>query len=218
MARNPVAKDLAVAYAPASLASGNNEFKREVVLAQAAEALIQQMLLLIEPQQPGVLREGITETPRRVVKSWIELFAGYAQDPAAILSKTFAAEGYDEVIICRDIEMYSLCEHHLLPFHGLAHVGYIPGKRVVGLSKLARLVDCFSRRLQIQERLTTQVADAIMQHLEPKGVAVTIESKHMCMSCRGARKQSSVMVTNSLRGVFRDDPAARAEYLKLIKG
>ena len=214
MSKNPVAVDLGRAYRYGKIVTN----EREIALADIAEQLIKQMLLMIEPDQDGELREGIVETPRRVVKSWIELFAGYAQDPAKILSKTFASEGYDEVIICRDIEMYSLCEHHLLPFYGRAHVGYIPGERVVGLSKLARLVDCFSRRLQIQERLTTQIADAIVKHLEPKGVAVTIESKHMCMSCRGVNKQSSIMVTNALRGVFRDNVSARAEYLNLIRG
>jgi GTP cyclohydrolase I len=214
MAKNPISVDLGRAYQQGKIVT----HQREIALADMAEQLIKQMLLMIEPTDGNKLREGIEETPRRVVKSWRELYAGYAQDPAKILSKTFAAEGYDEVIICRDIEMYSLCEHHLLPFYGKAHVGYIPGERVVGLSKLARLVDCYSRRLQIQERLTTQIADAIVKYLDPKGVAVTIESKHMCMSCRGINKQSSFMVTNSLRGVFREDAAARAEYLKLIKG
>lgn len=180
-----------------------------------AEDLILRVLECIEG--PDALRDGLADTPARVVKSWKELFAGYTQDPKSILSRTFPAEGYDEVIISRDIEMYSTCEHHLLPFFGLAHVGYIPSDRVVGLSKLARLVDCFSRRLQIQERLTTQVADAIVEYLAPKGVAVTIESKHMCMSCRGALKQNSVMVTSALRGVFKENAAARAEYLNLIK-
>lgn len=197
-------------------------------LKEHAEDLIRQLLDIIEPniieidgvkvRQPG-LREGIAKTPSRVVKSWLELYGGYDQDPATILGTTFAQEGYayDEMVLLKNIEMYSTCEHHLLPFVGRAHIAYIPSKRVVGLSKLARLVDCFARRLQIQEKLTNQIAQAIQDVLEPVGVAVVIEAKHHCMCARGVGKQNSSMMTSALRGVFKDKPEARQEFLDLIK-
>ena len=163
-------------------------------------------------------REGLLDTPDRVIKSWGELFAGYGQEPAEILSTTFGeVGGYDEMVLLRDIPFQSTCEHHMLPFIGKAHVAYLPGQRVVGLSKLARLVECFARRLQIQERLTSEVADAIMEHLEPAGCGVVVEAGHGCMACRGVRKEGATMVTSSLRGEFKA-PATRAEFLGLIRG
>lgn len=160
-------------------------------------------------------REGLKETPRRVVKAWREMTEGYALDPHKVLGTDFDADGYDEMIVCRDIEFVSTCEHHLLPFVGVAHIGYIPGTRVVGLSKMARLVDCFARRLQIQEKLTRQVADAMEQVLKPRGVGVVLSAKHSCMACRGVRKQSSSMTTTALTGMFREQ-VVRAEFFAHI--
>lgn len=163
-------------------------------------------------------REGLLDTPSRVVKSWGELFAGYQQDPADILNTTFGdVEGYEEMVLLRDIPFQSTCEHHMLPFYGHAHVAYMPSERVVGLSKLARLVECFARRLQIQERLTREVAKAIMEHLQPHGCGVVIEARHGCMVCRGVQKDGATMVTTTMEGVFKQ-PATRAEFLSLAKG
>lgn len=169
-------------------------------------------------------REGLRETPNRIVRSWGELYAGYQQDPKDLF-KTFAADGYNEMILLKDIEMYSMCEHHMLPFFGKAHVAYIPndkvlgedGDRVAGISKLARLVDIYSRRLQIQERICEQVSTALMAYLKPKGAACIIEAQHLCMQMRGCGKQHSVMVTSSLKGVFLDNQSSREELMSLIK-
>lgn len=164
-------------------------------------------------------REGLKDTPRRVVKAWQELTVGYDQNPKEILNRDFDAQSYDEVIACPWIEFYSTCEHHLLPFMGVAHVGYLPAKkksRVVGLSKLGRLVDCFARRLQIQEQMTMQIADAMEEHLQPRGVAVVVMAKHLCMACRGVQKHKSVMVTSAMRGVFRKEGPARSEFFQLV--
>lgn len=160
-------------------------------------------------------RPGLEDTPARVVKSLKEMTCGYLADPADILSKTFD-EPCDEMVVVTNIAFTSLCEHHLLPFTGTADVGYIPGK-VVGLSKVARLVDCFSRRLQIQERMTIQIADAIEKHLEAVGVAVVVRGKHACMACRGVRKAGATMITSAMRGALRDKPEARAEFLSLCR-
>ena len=160
-------------------------------------------------------REGLLDTPKRVAKSYKEIFGGYEQDVDDILT-TFENEGYDEMVTLRDIEFYSTCEHHMLPFMGTAHISYIPSKRIVGLSKLARVLDVYSKRLQVQERLTTQVADILLEKLNPKGVAVMLEAKHFCMLCRGARKQNSKMITTSLKGVY-NKPEVRAEFLNSIK-
>lgn len=160
-------------------------------------------------------RGGLLETPKRVLKAWNHWASGYTQNPAEIL-KTFEDGASDEMVIVRDIEFYSQCEHHMAPFFGKAHIAYIPNGKIVGLSKLARLTDCFARRLQVQERLTTQIADAILEHLDAKGVAVVVEARHMCMMSRGVQKQASSTVTSALRGVYKDDPAARAEVLSLI--
>ncbi len=160
-------------------------------------------------------REGLKDTPRRVVKSWNELYSGYSRTPADILT-TFSADGYDQIVLLKDIEMFSMCEHHMLPFFGKAHVAYIPGDKIIGISKLARLVDIFSRRLQIQERIGEQVTSALMTYLQPKGAACIIEAAHMCMRMRGVGKQESTMVTSSLKGVFMEKQAAREELMALI--
>lgn len=167
-------------------------------------------LLLHMGEDPA--REGLLDTPKRVVKAWREMTEGYTLDPVAILGTDFEANGYDEMIVCRDIEFVSVCEHHLLPFTGVAHVGYVPRRRVVGLSKMARLVDCYARRLQIQENMTKQIADTMQRVLNPLGVAVIVQARHSCMSCRGVRKASASMVTTQLVGVLRK-PAARAEFM-----
>lgn len=162
-------------------------------------------------------REGLVETPKRVVKSWAELYAGYQQDPTEILSTCFEDGACDEMVILKDIDFSSMCEHHILPFRGKAHVAYVPAGKVVGLSKLARLVDCYAKRLQIQEKMTQQIADAINGTLKPKGVAVVIEAHHQCMSCRGVGKAGATMITSSMLGIFRDGGSARSEFLSLIK-
>jgi len=161
-------------------------------------------------------REGLVETPNRIVRSWKELYCGYSQDPKELLT-TFDSDGYDQIVLLKDIEMYSMCEHHMLPFYGKAHVAYIPDKKVIGISKLARLVDMFARRLKIQERLGEQVTSTLMEMLQPKGVACIIEACHMCMRMRGVSKQQSTMVTSSLKGVFLTKGEARQELMGLIK-
>ena len=161
-------------------------------------------------------REGLKETPARIARAYGELFAGYSKNVEDLLT-VFAADGHDQVVLLKDIEMYSMCEHHMLPFFGKAHVAYIPGEKIVGISKLARLVDMFSRRLQIQERIGDQVTHALMEYLKPVGAACIIEAQHLCMRMRGCNKQNSIMVTSSMKGVFLDKPAARAELLSLVK-
>jgi GTP cyclohydrolase I len=180
-----------------------------------AEAAIRELLLAVG-EDPN--REGLRETPARVARAYGEIFRGLAQEPADVLTTTFEL-GHDELVLVRDIEVYSTCEHHLLPFHGVAHVGYIPGNhgRVTGLSKLARLVDVYARRPQLQERLTTQVADALEAGLEPRGVLVVVECEHLCMSMRGVRKPGSRTITSAVRGQLRD-PATRAEAMSLVLG
>lgn len=162
-------------------------------------------------------REGMLDTPKRVIKSYDEFFKGYTQDPAKILSTTFEdVEGYDEMIVLRDITFESYCEHHMVPFTGKAHVAYIPSTRVVGLSKLARLVDIYAKRLQIQEKLTAQIATTLNEVLEPKGVAVVVEATHMCMTTRGVHKPGTVMQTSKLLGNFRSDHRTRQEFFSLL--
>ncbi|MBV1781125.1 GTP cyclohydrolase I FolE [Paeniglutamicibacter sp. ABSL32-1] len=163
-------------------------------------------------------RDGLVETPKRVAKAYAEFFAGLHQDPADHLSTTFDIE-HDELVLVKDIPFYSTCEHHLVPFHGTAHVGYIPGPegKVTGLSKLARLVEVFARRPQVQERLTTQIVEALMEHLSPRGAIVVVECEHMCMSMRGVRKPGAKTVTSAVRGQLRE-PATRAEAMSLILG
>jgi len=161
-------------------------------------------------------REGLRNTPQRVAKMYAELLAGMHEDPREHIRSVFT-ENYDEIVLLRDIPFYSICEHHLLPFIGSAHVAYLPSGGVIGVSKLARIVDCFARRLQSQERLTYQIADFIMSNLKPQGVAVVIEASHSCMTIRGIKKPGSVMVTSALRGIFRRDPKSRNEVLGLMR-
>ena len=165
----------------------------------------------------GELREGLEATSSRVIDSYSEVFSGYEMDASSILSSTFNSEGYDGIVLLRDIEFHSTCEHHLQPFFGRAHIAYIPVDRIVGISKLARLLDMHTKRLQNQERITKSVADAIELHLMPLGCAVIVEAQHGCMRCRGVMKQNAVMSTSAMRGVFFDKPEARTELLQLIR-
>ena len=162
-------------------------------------------------------REGLLDTPRRIAEMYEEIFGGLAVDPADYLKVGFEV-AHDEMVILRNIPFYSMCEHHFLPFHGEAHVGYVPDGRVVGISKLARVVEGFARRPQIQEQLTSQVAEAIMQTLKPDGVAVVVEAEHLCMTIRGVKKPGSRMVTSAMRGDFRVSSVTRAEFLSLVHG
>jgi len=162
-------------------------------------------------------RDGLIETPSRVVRSWDELFSGYNKNPADVF-KTFDGEGHDEMVLLKNVELYSMCEHHMLPFVGKAHIAYIPVEgKIIGVSKLARLLEIFARRLQVQERLGNQVVDTLMQHLTPIAAACIIEAEHFCMRMRGVSKQHSIMVSNHLRGSFKTDPAARAELMQAIR-
>jgi len=183
--------------------------------AARAEAAVRELLLAVgeDPE-----REGLRDTPARVARAYQEIFAGLRQDPRDVLSAAFDI-GHEEMVLVKDIEVYSTCEHHLVPFHGVAHVGYIPGPtgRVTGLSKLARLVDVYARRPQVQERMTGEIADALVDVLEPRGVLVVVECEHLCMSMRGVRKPGSRTVTSAVRGQMRD-PATRAEAMSLVIG
>jgi GTP cyclohydrolase IA len=181
-----------------------------------AEAAVRELLIAVgeDPDRPG-----LQDTPGRVARAYAETFSGLWEDPAAVLSTTFA-EDHDEMVLVKDIPMYSTCEHHLVPFHGVAHVGYIPGEdgRVTGLSKLARLVEIYARRPQVQERMTSQIADALADVLKPRGVLVVIEAEHLCMAMRGIRKPGATTVTSAVRGIFRDNPATRSEAMSLVLG
>jgi GTP cyclohydrolase I len=162
-------------------------------------------------------REGLIETPARVVRTYEEFFSGYAQDPREILARTFSeVDGYDEMIVLKDIRFESYCEHHMVPIVGRAHVAYLPERRVVGISKLARLVDAFAKRLQIQEKMTAQIADTLNEILQPKGVGVILEAAHQCMSTRGVHKPGVEMVTSRMLGTFRTDPSTRREFLSIV--
>jgi GTP cyclohydrolase IA len=162
-------------------------------------------------------REGLLDTPGRVVRSYEEFFEGYTTDPIALLERTFEeTDGYDEIVLLRDIRLESHCEHHMVPIIGRAHVAYLPHRRVVGISKLARLVEAYAKRLQIQEKLTAQIANTIQEVLEPRGVAVVIEAAHQCMTTRGVHKPGVTMVTSRMLGAFRDDPSTRRELLAMI--
>lgn len=165
----------------------------------------------------AVNREGLLDTPKRVVESWEEIFAGYAMNASDLLQATFNAEGYEGIVLLRDIEFTSTCEHHLQPFRGRAHIAYIPVERIVGISKLARILELHARRLQNQERITKGIADDLVRELQPLGAAVIIEASHGCMQCRGVAKQQAVMTTSAMRGVFFDRPEARAELMQLIQ-
>jgi len=181
-----------------------------------AEAAVRELLIACG-EDPD--REGLRETPARVARSYRELFAGLYTDPESVLEKTFD-ESHEELVLVTDIAMYSTCEHHLVPFHGVAHVGYIPNAngRVTGLSKLARLVDLYARRPQVQERLTSQIADSLMAKLSPRGAIVVIEAEHLCMAMRGVRKPGARTTTSAVRGIFKTSATSRAEAIELIKG
>jgi GTP cyclohydrolase I len=185
--------------------------KKEIDSARIEKAVREILLAVGE----DVEREGLKRTPRRVANMYSELLAGMSEDPKEHLKGIFT-EKYDEIVLLRDIPFYSICEHHLMPFIGSAHVAYLPSGTVLGVSKLARIVDCFARRLQVQERLTDQIADFIMASLKPQGVAVVLEAAHSCMTIRGAQKPGSVMVTSALRGIFKRDPRSRNEIMTLM--
>jgi len=163
-------------------------------------------------------REGLLKTPERVAKAMQFLTQGYEQDPAEILKSAMFAEKYDEMVIVKDMEVYSLCEHHMLPFFGKCHIAYIPNGHIVGLSKFPRMVDAFSRRLQVQERLTDQIRDCLHETLKPQGVAVCIEAQHLCMQMRGVQKQNSVTTTSAFSGAFMEEDITRQEFMSLVKG
>jgi len=182
---------------------------------EEAEAAVR---ILIRWAGDDPAREGLHDTPKRVAKAFKELYSGYDEDPGEILDKIFReVEGYDDIVLVRDIPFYSHCEHHMVPFYGVAHVAYYPTKGVVGLSKLARLVDAYARRLQTQETMTAQIATAMEKALEPRGVAVMIEAEHMCMSMRGVQKAGALTLTTQFSGVFKTDPAEQVRFLTLVR-
>ena len=183
---------------------------------EEAHEAVRTLLAYLEGAE-AVSREGLLDTPKRVIESWDEIFAGYNMDASELLQATFNAEGYDGIVLLRNIEFTSTCEHHLQPFRGRAHVGYIPVERIVGISKLARILELHARRLQNQERITKGIADDLVRELQPLGAAVIIEAAHGCMQCRGVAKQQAIMTTSAMRGVFFDRPEARAELMQLIQ-
>ena len=185
-------------------------------LTSASSADLLRELLLRLGEDPE--REGLKRTPERAAAALAHLTKGYGEDPEHVLRSALFTVDYDEMVIVKDIEMFSLCEHHMLPFFGKVHVAYIPNGKVIGLSKLPRLVDIFARRLQVQERLTVQIAETIQRTIEPQGVGVVIEARHLCMMMRGVEKQHSAAVTSSMLGVFRDEQETRQEFLALIRG
>ena len=193
----------------------NNVIETPTLTEASYADLVREMIVRLG-EDPS--REGLKRTPERAEKAMHYLTKGYAEDPEALLKGALFTVDYDEMVIVKDIEMFSLCEHHMLPFFGKVHIAYIPKGRVLGLSKLPRLVDIFARRLQVQERMTTQIADAIATVLQPRGVLVVIEAEHLCMSMRGVKKPGTVTVTSSVRGLFRSDVATRAEAMQFIRG
>src|ERR1700712_1090920 len=196
---------------PTALVNGSMVFDQE-----RAEAAVRELLYAIgeDPERPGLL-----DTPARVARAYQEMFAGLYVNPDDVLNTTFD-EQHDELVLVKDIPMYSTCEHHLVAFHGVAHVGYIPGVdgRVTGLSKLARLIDLYAKRPQVQERLTAQIADALVRKLDPRGAIVIVEAEHLCMAMRGIRKPGTRTMTSAVRGIFKSDPRTRAEAMSLILG
>lgn len=196
----------------------SEQIKSELNPLAKRHAIAKLITGLLEQVDPQPEREGIAETPFRVAKAWEHWCGGYAMDPEEIL-KVFedGAENYDEMVLVKNIPIYSKCEHHLADIFGTASIAYIPNGKIVGLSKLSRLADCFARRLQVQERLTAQIADALWEHLEPKGVGVLVRARHMCMESRGIRQQGHHTVTSALRGVMKTDPMTRSEFLNLAQ-
>ena len=187
-----------------------------MVSEKEAQEAVKVLLSYIEGEE-HVDREGLLNTPKRVVESWNEIFAGYNMDASDLLQATFNAEGYDGIVLLRNIEFTSTCEHHLQPFRGRAHIAYIPVERIVGISKLARILELHARRLQNQERITKGISDDLERELEPLGSAVIMEASHGCMQCRGVAKQQAVMTTSAMRGVFFERPEARQELMQLIQ-
>mgnify|MGYP000333170897 FL=1 len=199
---------------PPAAASRANTLPVRPTQAQAEDAV--RLLIAWAGDDPN--REGLIDTPARVARSYAELFSGYGEDPSMHLTRTFQETGgYDDLVVLSNIRVVSCCEHHMLPVVGRAHVGYLPGNRVVGISKLARVVSGFSRRLQIQEKLTTDIANAIQDSLEPRGVGVVIEAEHSCMTLRGVDTPGSMLTTSRLLGRMRDDPQTREEFLNLVR-
>jgi len=180
------------------------------------DTLEQATTKLLEAIGEDPKREGLLKTPSRVAHAYKEILAGYRTNPEELINDAFFTVSYDEMVIVKDIEFYSLCEHHMLPFYGVVHVGYIPDGKVIGLSKIPRIVDMFSRRLQVQERMTQQIADFLQESLQPQGVGVVVEGKHLCMMMRGIKKQGSSMTTSAMLGVFRTQPSTRMEFLNRI--
>ncbi|HZP42637.1 MAG TPA: GTP cyclohydrolase I FolE [Candidatus Binatia bacterium] len=180
---------------------------------QELEAAVRTLLAALDPEPA---REGLERTPARVARALRFLTKGYAEDPRAVINGALFTENYSEMIVVKDIDFYSMCEHHILPFVGKAHVAYLPHRKIVGISKIARLVEVFARRLQVQERMTTQIADTIAEQLAPLGVGVVLEAEHLCMRMRGVEKQNSTVVTSAMLGVFRDNQETRGEFMGLI--
>jgi GTP cyclohydrolase I len=200
---------------PVDLASDGTASTRTAQDRKPAEEAVRGILRYIgeDPE-----REGLARTPTRVVRAYEYMTSGYAQDPKEVINGAlFTEENYQEIILCRDVDFYSLCEHHLLPFMGKAHVGYLPNRHIVGLSKIARLVEIYARRLQIQERLTTQIAQTIMDEIKPLGVAVVLEAEHLCMRMRGIEKQNSYVTTSAMLGRFRTHLETRQEFMNLLR-
>jgi GTP cyclohydrolase I len=186
-------------------------------MAQEGDSIQENVVRMLQFIGEDPTREGLKDTPNRIARAWRdEIFVGYQKDPKEVLT-TFQTDGYNQIILLRDIELFSMCEHHMLPFIGVAHIAYIPNERIIGVSKLARLLDIYARRLQIQERIGEQVTNALMEHLKPQGAACIIEAVHMCMRMRGVSKQRSTMVTSSVKGVFFEDARARSELMELIR-
>jgi len=191
---------------------------RQVLDKPSREEAMEAVRTLIRWAGDDPAREGLLDTPKRVVKAYEELFKGYGENAGEIMNRVFEdVDGYDDIVLVRDIPFYSHCEHHMVPFHGKAHIGYLPEGGVVGLSKLARVVDAFARRLQTQETMTAQIVQAIDESLKPRGVAVWIEAEHMCMSMRGVQKSGASTITTQFTGVFRDDPAEQMRFLTMIR-
>jgi GTP cyclohydrolase I len=202
---------------PAPAAGADDDMPQGAGPRPSREAAEEAVRTLLRWAGDDPAREGLIDTPKRVVRAYEEYFSGYGQDPYAILRRTFEeTNGYDEMVVLRDIDFRSHCEHHVAPIVGRAHIGYLPNHRVVGISKLARVVDVFARRLQIQEKLTTEIADSIETVLQPRGVGVVIEAAHHCMTTRGVRKEGVLMVTSRMLGTFRTDPKTRREFLSMI--
>ena len=201
-----------------SLRSNSNQNQTTPVSRRTREQAEEAVRTLLRWAGDDPRREGLVETPRRVVKAFEELFSGYGQDPGEVLDKVFAeVQGYGDIVLVRDIPFHSHCEHHMVPFFGKAHIAYYPSEGVVGLSKLARLVDVYAKRLQTQEALTAQIADTLDEELKPRGVAVMLEAEHLCMSMRGVQKPGALTLTTQFTGVFKEDSAEQVRFLTLVR-